>query len=49
MAKLKHIAYNCLSREVYEPILKELEEYGVIFKETQMPYIGYNPDKLIVS
>ena len=38
-----------IKREVYEPILKELEEYGVIFKETQMPYVGYNPDKLIVS
>ena len=33
--------------EVYLPILKELEEYGVIFKETNMPYIGYNPDRLI--
>ncbi|GGC83589.1 saccharopine dehydrogenase [Flavobacterium lutivivi] len=38
-----------IKKEVYEPILKELEEYGVIFKETQMPYVGYNPDKLIVS
>ena len=36
-------------KEVYEPILKELEEFGVIFKETEMPYIGYNPDKLVVS
>lgn len=33
--------------EVYLPILKELEEYGVVFKETNMPYIGYNPDRLI--
>jgi saccharopine dehydrogenase-like NADP-dependent oxidoreductase len=32
--------------EVYLPILKELEEFGVIFKETNMPYIGYNPDHL---
>lgn len=38
-----------IKKEVYEPILKELGEYGVIFKETQMPYVGYNPDKLIVS
>jgi len=38
-----------IKKEVYKPILKELEEYGVIFKETQMPYVGYNPDKLIVS
>jgi saccharopine dehydrogenase-like NADP-dependent oxidoreductase len=35
-----------IHKEVYEPILKELEEFGVIFKETEMPYVGYNPDKL---
>ena len=34
-----------IRKEVYEPILKELEEYGVIFKEQSMPYLGYNPDK----
>ena len=33
--------------EVYLPILKELEEYGVVFKETNMPYVGYNPDRLL--
>jgi len=38
-----------ISKEVYEPILKELEEFGVIFKETEMPYIGYNPDKLTAA
>ncbi len=38
-----------IRKEVYEPILKELEEYGVIFKETVMPYIGYNPDKLATT
>ena len=27
------------------PILKELEEYGVVFKEQEMSYLGYNPDK----
>lgn len=36
-----------IRKEVYEPILKELEELGVIFHETEMPYIGYNPDMLI--
>jgi saccharopine dehydrogenase-like NADP-dependent oxidoreductase len=36
-----------IREEVYLPILKELEEFGVIFKETQMPYIGYNPDRLV--
>ena len=35
-----------IRKEVYEPILAELEEYGVIFKETTLPYIGYNPDKI---
>ncbi len=36
-----------IHKEVYEPILKELEEFGVIFKETEMPYVGYNPDRLL--
>lgn len=35
-----------INKEVYEPILKELEDFGVIFNEMEMPYIGYNPDKL---
>ena len=35
-----------INKEVYTPILKELEEYGVVFLEKQMPYFGYNPDKL---
>ena len=35
-----------INKEVYNPILKELEEYGIIFKETEMPYIGYNPDEV---
>ena len=34
-------------KEVYEPILKELEEFGVIFNETESTYVGYNPDKLL--
>lgn len=33
-----------IKKEVYEPILNELEEYGVIFNEQTMPYFGYNPD-----
>ncbi|KRB54171.1 saccharopine dehydrogenase family protein [Flavobacterium sp. Root186] len=33
-----------IKKEVYEPILKELEEYGVIFNELAVPYFGYNPD-----
>lgn len=35
-----------ITKEVYEPILKELENFGINFKETQMPYIGYNPDRI---
>ena len=30
-----------ISKEVYEPILEELKEYGVIFKEKEVPYLGY--------
>ncbi|MBS7229759.1 saccharopine dehydrogenase NADP-binding domain-containing protein [Flavobacterium psychroterrae] len=33
-----------IKKEVYLPILQELEEYGVIFNEQEMPYFGYNPD-----
>lgn len=32
-----------INKEVYLPILKELEEFGVVFKEKQVPYMGYNP------
>ena len=35
-----------ITKEVYLPILKELEELGINFKEIEMPYIGYNPDKI---
>ncbi len=35
-----------IRKEVYSPILKELELYGVKFYEKEMPYYGYNPDKL---
>ena len=31
-----------INREVYLPILKELEEFGVVFTEIEMPYVGYN-------
>ena len=33
-----------LSKEVYDPILKELETYGIAFKEKEVPYLGYNPN-----
>lgn len=32
-----------INREVYTPILKELEEFGIIFNEKHVPYMGYNP------
>ncbi|KIX21048.1 saccharopine dehydrogenase [Flavobacterium sp. 316] len=32
-----------IAKEVYIPILKELEEYGVLFNETEKEYMGYNP------
>ena len=30
-------------KELYGPILSELEDFGVIFKEKEMEYLGYNP------
>lgn len=38
-----------ISKEVYLPILEELTKYGIIFHETEMEYVGYNPDKLLMS
>lgn len=35
-----------ISKEVYEPILSELSALGVIFKEFEVPYLGYNPDSV---
>ena len=35
-----------ISKEVYDPILKELEEYGIQFNEKEVPYLGYNPHNL---
>lgn len=32
-----------ISKEVYTPILKELKEYGIHFKEKEVQYLGYNP------
>jgi len=37
-----------IHKEVYEPILRELEDYGIHFVETEIPYVGYNPDKVVV-
>lgn len=35
-----------ITKEVYEPILKELEDYGIKFIEKQVPYLGYNPNNV---
>ncbi|CAM1346220.1 saccharopine dehydrogenase family protein [Tenacibaculum crassostreae] len=35
-----------INKEVYEPILKELEDYGINFIEKEVPYLGYNPESV---
>ena len=35
-----------INKEVYEPILKELENYGLKFTEKEAPYMGYNPNNV---
>ena len=32
-----------INKEVYEPILNELEDFGIKFSEKEVPYLGYNP------
>ncbi|EDP71176.1 possible saccharopine dehydrogenase [Flavobacteriales bacterium ALC-1] len=32
-----------ITKEVYTPILEELETYEVVFNEKEVPYLGYNP------
>jgi saccharopine dehydrogenase-like NADP-dependent oxidoreductase len=32
-----------ITKEVYEPILKELSNFGITFNEKEVPYLGYNP------
>ncbi len=36
-----------ISKEVYVPILKELEAYGISFTEKKVPYLGYNPEHVV--
>lgn len=36
-----------ISKEVYEPILAELQENGIIFNEINVPYLGYNPEHVM--
>lgn len=35
-----------IQKEVYLPILKELESFGVVFHEKNVPYMGYNPNNV---
>jgi saccharopine dehydrogenase-like NADP-dependent oxidoreductase len=35
-----------IKKEVYEPILNELKENGIIFTEKKVPYLGYNPENV---
>lgn len=32
-----------VTKEIYDPILKELKDFGIIFNEKEVPYLGYNP------
>ncbi|WP_179021696.1 saccharopine dehydrogenase family protein [Winogradskyella forsetii] len=32
-----------ITKEVYTPILEELESYDIVFNEYEVPYLGYNP------
>ncbi len=35
-----------IRKEVYTPILSELKNHGINFKEFEVPYLGYNPDSV---
>ena len=36
-----------IAKEVYKPILKELENYGIQFTEKKVSFLGYNPNNVI--
>jgi hypothetical protein len=36
-----------ITKEVYLPILAELETLGVVFMEVEMPYEGYNTNSVV--
>ena len=38
-----------IKKEVYDPILKKLEEHGITFKEKEKEYIGYNPEFALIN
>ena len=35
-----------ITKDIYDPILKELETFGISFKEEKKEYLGYNPYNL---
>lgn len=35
-----------ISKEVYQPLLKELKTFDITFNEFEVPYLGYNPDSI---
>ncbi len=35
-----------IKKEVYDPLLRELRNHGIKFKEYEVPYLGYNPDSV---
>jgi saccharopine dehydrogenase-like NADP-dependent oxidoreductase len=41
---LTHGVQIPITRDVYEPVLKELARHGVNFHEKFVPYLGYNPN-----
>ena len=36
-----------ITKEIYEPILKELAENGIVFQEKEREYLGYNEDNVV--
>lgn len=35
-----------IRQEVYEPVLRILQDYGIGFREYEVPYLGYNPNSV---
>lgn len=33
-------------KEIYDPVMRELAQYDIRFREIEMPYLGYNPDNV---
>lgn len=42
----KHGVQIPLDKEVYGPILEELRNFDIEFKEQEVPYLGYNPNSV---